>query len=179
MVRWVEIDRQGLAAAGAAACIYRYYHPVCNAGDVPWRQTIMLQQENDITSKREGQMIKTLRLLSKLYFSCPFWNKTSSLQVWCQILFENWIWETFMSSLLPGPSRIPTGVLFFWQVVYRVCIPAVFTQTQPSTQWEMMEWGLTGKSAAGVLIPGKPSLIERHGNCLIAKFVMLRKKKEV
>lgn len=35
MVRWVEIDRQRLAAAAAAAeCIYRHYHLVCNASDL-------------------------------------------------------------------------------------------------------------------------------------------------
>ena len=41
MVRWAEIDRQGLAAA--AESIYEYYHPVCNAGSLHWRHAIMLQ----------------------------------------------------------------------------------------------------------------------------------------
>lgn len=133
MVRWVEIDRQVLAAA--VECIYRYYHLVCNAGSRRSRLVIGLRRENDITSQRGGRMIKTLLLLAKLFPNCPFWKKTSSHQVWCQILFKNRFWETVMSSLLQThrTSSFYRNLFIFWQAVYKLCKPPVFTQYQPNT----------------------------------------------
>lgn len=67
------IDTQVLAAA--AEYIYRYYHPVCNAGNLRSRHVIRLQRENDITSEQGGQRSKTLRLLTKLFLNCHFGTK--------------------------------------------------------------------------------------------------------
>lgn len=123
MVRWAEIDRQALAVA-AAQCIYRYYHPVCNAGDLRWRHAIRLRRENDITSKREGQMIKKLQLLTKLYFNRPFWKKkkTPQLEVWCQIFFkklnsENSYELVDTDANKPGPLQLPTAMRFFDKLI--------------------------------------------------------------
>lgn len=133
MVRWVEIDRQGLAAA--AECIYRYYHPVRNAGDLRWRHAIRLQWENDITSKREGQIWALLQL--------PFLEQnllTSGLMsdLFLKTEFGKQLWAHCYRCNKPVPPQPPTGFLFyfiFWQADYRVCKPAVFTHSQPSTQW--------------------------------------------
>lgn len=138
MVRWVETDGQGLAAA-AAGCIYRYYHPACNAGDLRWKHDIMLPRGYDITSKMNTDMIKTLRLLAKHYFSCSF-LVTGKVQlppreVRCRVVFVNRVQGTAPGSLQPACFSAATyGFYLFWQADYRAHKLAVFTQPQQRRQ---------------------------------------------
>lgn len=95
-------------------------------------------------------MMKTLRPLTKLFFSCPFWNKTSSLQAWCQILFENRIWEAVMSSLLHthriGPFTAAYGFylfilpdVLFTEPVNPLCSPIVSFKFSDERWWRV-DW---------------------------------------
>lgn len=156
MVRCAEIDRQALAVA-AAQCIYRYYHPVCNAGDLRWRHAIRLRRENDITSKREGQMIKKLQLLTKLYFNRPFWKKkkTPQLEVWCQIFFkklnsENSYELVDTDANKPGPLQLPTAMRFFDKLI-TVCANLLFSPKYT----KMIEQGCVCLLIAKCLMPQK------------------------
>lgn len=81
MVRWVVTDRWGLAAAALRVFIGTIIQPVM----LVIYSFIMLQRENDITSKRNGQTIKTLPLCTKTLLRLPFLeNRNLWAEAFCQ-----------------------------------------------------------------------------------------------
>lgn len=160
MVRWAEIDRQGLAAAAAAECIYRYYHPVCNAGDLCWRHAIRLQRRMTSHQNEKDRWSRHYSCSQNFPPIALFGKKTLSLQVWCQIFFENWIWETVMSSLLETQqtsslSVTYRGFIFFDKLIIE-CTNLLFSPSLSQVAYTMNSDGEgTGRSRAVSVITGK------------------------
>lgn len=76
-------------------------------------------------------------------------------------------------------KQVPSQPQFlFWQAVYKVCKPAVFTQFQPSTQWKWWSGDWQESESVSVIL-SEPSLFEGCSNFLIAKYFTLQEEKWV
>lgn len=185
MVRWVQTDGQGLAAA-AAGCIYRYYHPACNAGDLCWKHDIMLPRGYDITSKMNTDMIKTLRLLAKHYFSCSFLvtrkiqlpHVRSDVESFLQTQFREQLWAHCNRHNQPASLQLPTGFISFDKLITE-CANWLFLPSLGSVDNKRtMEWRWMALSAsAAKLLLQKSNLMQLQKEKLkvLSRWILTRR----
>lgn len=121
MVRWEEIDTQVLAAA-AAEYIYRYYHPVCNVGNLRPRHVIRLQRENDITSERAGQKINSQTFSQIAHFGTKHPHSRSDVRSFLKTEFGSY--ELIVTGT---QSKFLRSHLPFFDKVFTKCVNLLFS----------------------------------------------------
>lgn len=159
MVRWVVTDTQVLAAA-AAECIYRYYHPVCNAGNLRSRHVIRLQRENDITSEWGGQKSKTLQLHTRLFLNCHFGTKhphsRSDVRSFLKTGFGKQLWAHWYQACSFA------AIHHFLDGLFTKCVNLLFSPSLSQVHNEIDRVGTDGKSRLNHLCLRSAEMIWLH-----------------
>lgn len=165
MVRWVEIDRQGLAQLHGVflgiiiQSVMLARHPEGTLWGYCARMTSHPNEGEYDRWSRHYCCSQNLTYIALFGTTHPHILKRD--------------WETVMSSLLPVPSRPPTGVLFICDKLFTECVYLLFKPSLSQVHKERWQSGDDRKEQGLSVIMGTPSLIEGQGTCYDCKVFAL------